>query len=111
MIGFRRKRSFLIGTLYYLGISLSIIFLASPLFRILGFEYSGVVALCASIHLLFYAANEAIPLKSESVWSVIKQLWIPTFLLSSIPLFVSLISALFIPNCSLWDGILFYIEI
>jgi hypothetical protein len=109
--GLFRKRSFLIGMLYYAVISLVIIIAASPLFRVLGFEYSGFIALFASIHLLFYTAAETIPNRTLGYWNSIKALCLPVFILANIPLIISCISTFFIPNCSLWDGLIIYIEI
>src|SRR5256885_1362623 len=103
MMAYWRKRSFLIGVAYYLGVSLGIILFSSPLFRVLGFEFSGFIALFASIYLLFYSANETIAFKDESVWPILQKLGIQVLVLSSVPLIVSLISSLFIPNCSLGD--------
>lgn len=110
-VAFVKKRSFLFGAAYYLAVSLSIIWFSSPLFRVLGFEYSGLIALFTSLHLLYYASNFAAERKDESVWSILKSLSGGAFLLCSIPLLVSIASVLFIENCSLWDGIMFYIEI
>lgn len=110
-MGFWRKRSFLLGAAYYCAISLVIISLGSPLFRILGFEYSGFIALFSSIHLLYYSAGLAAEQRSLTSWSSLKKISAPVFILVSIPLLISVISILFIPNCSLFDGIVFYIEI
>ncbi len=110
-MGFWNRREFSLGAAYYIAVSLSIIMFAGPLFRSLGFEYSGFIALFASIHLLYFAANESILRRGDSIENILKSLSLPVIILSSIPLAVSFVSALFIPNCSLWDGILFYIEI
>lgn len=109
--GFLKKRPFLGGIVYYTLVSLAIIFFASPLFRILGFEYSGFIAIACSIHLLYYSATLAAGKKDVDAWHIIKSIWLPVFILANVPLLISLVSALFIPNCSLWDGLIFYIEI
>src|SRR5947208_643189 len=106
MMAYWRRRSFLIGAAYYLVVSLGIIFFSSPLFRVLGFEFSGFIALFASIHLLFFSTNESITFKDEDIWTILQKLSVPILVLSSIPLVVSLITSLFIPNCSLGDGII-----
>jgi hypothetical protein len=111
MMAFFKKRSFVFGATYYCAMSLAIILFSSPLFRVLGFEYSGFIALFASVHLLYYTSGFGEERRSEGIWNLIKAASLPVFFLSSLPLFVSIISALFIPNCSLWDGIIFYIEI
>src|SRR5690348_14102676 len=108
---FLKEKTFILGALYYLAVSLGIILLASPLFRVLGFEYSGFIALAASIHLLFYSAVKTMPIKEKGAANAVRILWPPVLVLLLIPLFVSVISALVIPNCSLWDGFIFYIEI
>src|SRR6266567_8134242 len=87
-----KEKSFAFGAIYYLFVSLAIILLASPLFRILGFEYSGIVSLFASIHLLYYSAGEARKIQAENFWAILKSIWFKVFLLANIPLFISIIS-------------------
>src|SRR5690242_4726526 len=110
-MGFLRKRSFLIGAAFYAIVSLAIILFASPLFRVLGFEYSGFIAIFCSIHLLYYSSNRIANNKDVNIFTILHSLFIPVFLFISIPLLISVISSLFIPNCSLFDGFLFYIKI
>ncbi|MDP4230508.1 MAG: hypothetical protein Q8916_08920 [Bacteroidota bacterium] len=105
------KRSLLIGAVLYALVSIAIISLSSPLFRILGFEYSGCIALFSSLYLLFYSGSEAAKPGQSGIGGRAGSLLLPIFVLSSIPLAISLLSAFFIPNCSIADGILFYIEI
>jgi len=111
MIGFPRHKSFLLGAAYYLVVSLAIILFASPLFRVLGYESSAAVSLFASIHILYYTSAEARKHSEKNTWSIIKNIWVGIFLLSNIPLVISIISSLFITNCSLKDGVVFYIEV
>ncbi len=110
-MGFLKKASFLYGTASYLAFSLCIILFSSPLFRILGFEYSGFAALFASLQILYYSALRSFEERENGATLILDDLWQPVFIFSLIPLAVSLFSAIFIPNCSLWDGILFYFEI
>ncbi|MFI5263936.1 MAG: hypothetical protein ACHQM6_05425 [Candidatus Kapaibacterium sp.] len=110
-MGYWKKTSFLYGAASYLAFSLCIILFSSPLFRILGFEYSGFTALFVSLHVLYCSALRSIEERDRGVWKILKDQWKPVLTFSSIPLAVSLFSAIFIPNCSLWDGIVFYCEI
>jgi hypothetical protein len=108
---FFQKRSFLFGTAYYIAVSLGIILFASPLFRVLGFEYSGLISLFCSIHLLYYCAWEARKAGEKNMLTIARDLAAEVFVLTSIPLLISIISVVAIPNCSLSDGIIFYLEV
>ncbi len=110
-MAFSKRSSFLLGAGYYLVVSLAIILFASPLFRSLGFEYSGLISLAVSIHILYFSTHQSGLKKREGYLSILKSLWLPIFVLCNIPLIVSAVSSLFIPNCSLADGLIFYIEI
>ncbi|MEP7234439.1 MAG: hypothetical protein ABI778_04000 [Ignavibacteriota bacterium] len=108
---FLSKPSFLFGVAYYVVISLMLILFASPLFAGLGFEYSGFIALAASLHLLFYTATQSASMHFESAMKALNSLLAPVLCLISVPLLISMIAAIFVPNCSLGDGVLFYLEI
>jgi hypothetical protein len=110
-MGFLKKKSFLVGAAYYIAVSLGNIFFSTPLFRTLGFEYSGIVSIFASIHLLYHCSWAARKLSGNDSLTILKKIWAEIFFLINIPFLVSIISAIFIPNCSLLDGIIFYIEI
>jgi hypothetical protein len=90
-----------------LGVS-SVLFIAigSPIFRILGFEYSAISALLLSLACGFLTASRV----SVQMAGVARNL-VAGILLWSIPLLISTISILFVSNCAYWDGLLFYLEI
>ncbi len=90
---------------FYLAVALGIILFASPLFRVLGFEYSAISALAVSL------ATMLAVLRYERTSGDILRAHVVLHLLSLIPLLVSLASLLFIPNCALGDGIVFYFQI
>lgn len=106
-----KDRSFAFGIAYYVIISLAIIVFASPLFRVLGFEYAGLISLFASVHLLYYVAEQTSSKNKGDILAAIRNVLYPVFSFSTIPLIVSLLSSIFIPNCDLFYGLIMYAEI
>ncbi len=91
---------------------LNILF-ASPLFAVLGFEYSAIMALVLSLMcglLPFRVPSELRPAGLPDVATILRLLK-ATLLLSTVPLALSLLSLAWLPNCSVWDGVVFYLEI
>lgn len=103
----KRYRS---GIFYHIGVSLAIILFASPLFRTLGFEYASLSALATSFWCMLVASKRASAIDTTRL-HLLGIIAAECGLYILIPLFTSLLSAIFIPNCSLIDGIVFYIEI
>ncbi len=90
-------------------LSLLVISFSSPLFAILGFEYSTIMALALS---LVCGISATIPKKTKSTqWAEIREVILDCLLVASVPLVISILSLPFIPNCSFWDGLVFYLEI
>jgi len=89
---------------------LGLVLFGSPLFRVLGFEYAAVAGLMLSlvVGLLISTSLVSGPVKP---WSTLYGLLPQLGVLFLIPLITGLLSAIFISNCALWDGILFYFEI
>jgi hypothetical protein len=86
-----------------------VITLSSPLFAVLGFEYSTIIALALS---LVCGIAPIIRQRTEvNQRTEIRMVILDCLLLSSVPLVISLVSLLFIANCSFSDGLIFYLEI
>ncbi len=98
------------GIFYHIAISLAVIIFASPLFRILGFEYSSLVALASSMWCMLVASKRASTIETSKL-RLLGIIATECGIYILIPLITSLLSAIFIPNCSLTDGLVFYIEI
>jgi uncharacterized membrane protein len=96
----------LIFAAFLTAISALVILLASPLFAVLGFEYSTIMALVLSLVCGLRGCYK-LPPGASSIKSVV----INSCVLALVPLVASLISLVFLPNCSLWDGFVFYLEI
>ena len=89
---------------------------ASPMFQVLGFEYSAIASLVLSIVIGFYAAGCTKPdarseARPEGMWALVRRLILPTILLAAVPFAVGMVSAIVIPNCALVDGIVFYFTV
>jgi hypothetical protein len=78
----------------------------SPIFRVLGFEYSAISALLLSVSCGFLTASRTASRSKRLVENAIASL-----ILWSIPLLISSISLVFVSNCAYWEGLLFYVEI
>ena len=109
--GIVKDRGFVLGSIHQFILSLLLILFASPLFRSLGFEYSGVVSLFSSLSILYYSAGKSISRRHDTVWKIPARLWLEVFILATIPLLTSLASVYAIPNCSINEGLVFYGEI
>ncbi|HET9135666.1 MAG TPA: hypothetical protein VFO76_03440 [Candidatus Kapabacteria bacterium] len=96
--------------LYHTVISLAVICFASPLFQVLGFEYSSLIALASSIWVMLLASKRVIGLTDISL-AVVLRVFSEALAYSGIPLVISFLSLIVIPNCALLDGLVFYIEI
>ncbi|HZK75325.1 MAG TPA: hypothetical protein VFD13_00305 [Candidatus Kapabacteria bacterium] len=88
--------------------ALTIVF-SSPLFAVLGFEYSALMALALS----FVCGIAAIQRQGtkETQSTKILSVAIESILLAFVPLVISVLSLIPFPNCSFWDGLFFYLEI
>jgi hypothetical protein len=88
---------------------------SSPLFSVLGFEYSTLMGLALS----FICGVRATMVARASLRKIDEQrplgdLWHgfrADLALATIPLLVSIVSLIWVHNCAFWDGLLFYIEI
>ena len=91
-------------------IAIAEIALSSPLFAVLGFEYSALMGLALS----FICGMRASLRKAEEGQSLLGDLWQgfrADLILATVPLLVSIVSLIWVHNCAFWDGLLFYIEI
>jgi hypothetical protein len=88
--------------------SAAIILFGSPLFQTLGFEYSGCAALILSLTVGIDSALS--PRPARFVRGLVVSLG-RGVLLALVPLLVSLLSLLWLPNCALDEGLAFYAEI
>ncbi|MEO6939979.1 MAG: hypothetical protein ABI444_07560 [Candidatus Kapaibacterium sp.] len=91
--------------------ALALISFGSPLFRTLGFEFSASMATVLSLLVGLRAARSVRFDSRRSSWAMSGKATWEGLLLSLIPLILSLISTLSIPNCALWDGLVFYLEV
>lgn len=107
----QKDRSLIFGILYYIVISLAIIIFGSPLFRVLGFEYAGLISLFASVHLLYYVVERTSSGKKGDILTTIQDVSPPVLLFSTIPLAISLLGTPIIPNCDIVYGIVMYVKI
>ncbi len=102
-------RSVIIASILYLIIS--VLCTQIPLLNYLGYEFSALVAVVSSILSLLMTAN-AVRIHSHH-GSEAKRIFLSTLsqnlLLLSIPLVVILTNALFVRNCSLVDGLWFFL--
>ncbi len=87
-----------------------VIALSSPLFAVLGFEYSALMALALSL-VCGIAAIKRQRTKKTKTTKVVVAIFFESVVLAFVPLVISVLSLPFIPNCAFWDGLLFYIEI
>jgi hypothetical protein len=86
-----------------------VIALSSPLFRVLGFEYSALMALALSLVCGIAAIKRQRTQGTASTKA--RAAIVESVALAFVPLVISVISLPFIPNCAFWDGLLFYIEV
>lgn len=87
-------------------VCLLVVAFGSPIFRILGFEYSAISALLLSLTIGFRSAAVSSSDRSTFYHNLIAGLglWL-------VPLTLSTLSLLFISNCSYWEGLLFYLKV
>jgi hypothetical protein len=90
-------------------IATAIIAFSSPIFAVLGFEYSTIMALALS----FVCGIAAILRQRNKTTQMteIRLVAVNSILLASVPLVISVISLMWLPNCSFGDGLVFYLEI
>ena len=90
-------------------IALAQILFSSPLFATLGFEYSALMALALSFvcGVRGVEGQRTVVTVRAGILRVVRE----SAILAVVPLVVSIISLLFLPNCFFWDGLLFYLEI
>ena len=91
--------------------SLGLIGFGSPLFQTLGFEFSASMATVLSLVVGLLAARRVRFHPSRTFGAATGKTILDALILSLIPLILSLISALSIPNCALSDGFVFYLEV
>jgi tetratricopeptide (TPR) repeat protein len=103
------RRGLPVAAIAVLVACIGVIVFGSPLFRVLGFEYSSLSAILLS---LFVGLLVSRRLQGEKSTARSFRILIPEiFVLFALPLVVSLFSAIFITNCALWDGVVFYLEV
>jgi len=83
---------------------------SSPLFAVLGFEYSALMGLLLSLVCgiaVIYSGQEPGAGPSSSVVHALTVALLPW----AVPLLISILSLILIPNCAFWDGLVFYLEV
>lgn len=87
--------------------------LSFPLLNILGYEYSAVNAVLITFlsGLSVIQTLKKNELSSENLFQFLQKMFSDFLILLIIPFTLSLAAALFIKNCGLWDGVLFYLVI
>jgi hypothetical protein len=99
------------GIFYIAVVSTVVILFGSPLFRTLGFEYSALTALALSLLLPLIAAERSAvegSLTSRALWLGLGR---EIGFYVAVPLLLSVVSLVWIPNCALVDGLMFYISV
>src|SRR5581483_10603137 len=82
---------------------------SSPLFAVLGFEYSTLQGFVLS---MACGISAVLPQRStRSIAADIVGVGRNSIILTLVPLILSIFSLIWIPNCAFWDGLLFYLEI
>jgi len=111
---FKNRPFFLFGLLYLL---ISVILLFQPLFNYLGFEFSAVIGFFSSILSASYTYiifNKETDKAKGKKWVITRILFLclkTNWILLIIPFFLALINILFVKNCSIFNGILFFVLI
>ncbi len=90
-------------------IAVIVIVVSSPLFAVLGFEYSTIMGLALSFVGGISAAKKIDSL--DGPWQPIRVVVWECMILASLPLLTSILSQLWLSNCSFGDGLIFYFEI
>jgi hypothetical protein len=103
------RRSVVISALMLAVLATLTIVFSSPLFAVLGFEYSTLMALALSFICGIAAINRHGI--QGAVESNLVSVILESFALAFIPLVLSVISLSILPNCSFWDGLVLYFEI
>lgn len=100
------------GSLYLL---ISIILLFQPLFNYLGFEFAAVIGFCSSIISASYTyiifnktANKT---ERKKILYLLLACLKLNYILLLIPFLLALINIFFVKNCSIFDGVLFFVLI
>jgi hypothetical protein len=110
--GSKPGRGLGVAMLLVLLIFIGLTVFASPMFQVLGFEYSAISSLVLSIVVGFYAAVSTRPAPvTDGIWNRVLHLAQPTFLLTAVPFAVGMVSAILIPNCALFDGVVSYFTV
>jgi hypothetical protein len=102
------RKSSIVLALYYGVVSILIILFGSPLFRVLSFEYSSLVALFGSLPVMWFAARYAQEHKGERTISILKIVWLTILPASILPVVLSLI---FVRSCDTFYGLGYYAQI
>jgi len=99
----------MIGVLALAAVAVLTIVFSSPLFAVLGFEYSALMALVLSLVCgIFLASTQR---GKGSISTEKTEAVFISIVLAFVPLIVSILSLPILHNCSFWDGLLFYSEI
>ena len=115
MVSFFKNRPFLFFGLLYLLISVVLLF--QPLFNYLGFEFAAVIGLFSSIlsasytYIIFNKETDKVKGKKWIVTRIVFVCLKTNWLLLIIPFSLALINILFVKNCSVFNGILFFVLI
>jgi hypothetical protein len=109
-----RKSFTITAALIYTGLAL--LLCGIPLFNSLGFEFSVAVAVTGSLvagfgTILSLRQPEGIPYTTESFFRQLNSLLRHHLLLLLIPLAIVTLNILFVPNCGIPEGLLFYLLI
>lgn len=105
----RQWRSLMVSAAVLAVLAVLTIVFSSPLFRVLGFEYSALMALALSFVCGIAASRR--PWEQWTSWKPFKEVILESLALASVPFVVSVLSLPFVRNCSFWDGLVFYLEI
>lgn len=100
---------FRFGVVFYFLISLCIILCASPIFRVVGFEYASLISLAVSIHLVFYVSEHI--LQKGNLIASLRTVAHPASVFIAIPFVLGVTNGLLTSQCDLLMGTLFYAEI
>jgi hypothetical protein len=106
-----QSKQFIFGVLYYTVVSLCIILFASPLFRVIGFEYATIISLASSIHLLFFVAEKAAASPKRKFAQTLQNIYQPAVIFTLVPFCIGIINGLIISQCDLLLGTLMYFQV
>ncbi len=107
-----RRRRVVVSALVLAALAALTIAFSSPLFAVLGFEFSALMALALSFVCGIAAIrSSSMEWTKGTEWTRVRAVIFESVALAFVPLVISVASLSFLHNCSFWDGLLFYFEI